>query len=347
MDIGQLVCTSREMNASDLHLVFGLPPMLRIDGSLTPLEGVEPLTDKDCKSLASQLLGSEVELRSGEQDFAVTVSGNRLRVNLFYAQGHLSAAVRLLHSKIPELTTLGLPPAVMDFPNYHRGIVLVTGETGSGKSTTLAALLNEINHSRACHIITLEDPVEYQYTPARCLINQREIGKDTDGFSQGLRAALREDPDILLVGEMRDMDTIETALTAAETGHLVFATLHTNSAADSIDRIVSVFPEGRQQQIRMQLSMTLIAVLTQQLIPKIGGGRALACELMMVNMAIRNLIRDGKTPQIASTIATSAKDGSISMDQWLVRLVQSRKVTPENACAVAFDTAQVKKNLML
>ena len=189
--------------------------------------------------------------------------------------------------------------------------------------------------------------MEYQYVPDRCLINQREIGRDTGSFSQGLRAALREDPDILLVGEMRDMDTIETALTAAETGHLVFATLHTNSASDSIDRIVSVFPEGRQQQIRMQLSMTLIAVLTQQLLPKIGGGRALACELMMVNMAIRNLIRDGKTPQIASTIATSARDGSISMDQWLVRLVQSRKVAPEEACAVAFDPAQIKKNLML
>lgn len=347
MDINSLVIAARSANASDLHLVYGLPPMLRIDGSLSPLSDAAVLADKDCVSLASQLLGHELLLERGEQDFAVTIEGSRLRVNLFYSQGHVSAAVRLLHSDIPELSALGLPPAVMSFSGCHRGIVLVTGETGSGKSTTLAAILNEINRSRKAHIITLEDPIEYQYAPLSCLINQREIGRDTESYSAGLRAALREDPDILLIGEMRDMDTIETALTAAETGHLVFATLHTNSAADAIDRIVSVFPEGRQQQIRMQLSMTLISVLAQQLLPKLGGGRALACEVMMVNMAIKNLIRDGKTPQIASTIATSMKDGSISMDQSLLKLVQSRKITPEIACSMAFDPVLVKKNLML
>lgn len=347
MNIAQLIVTARNMDASDLHLVCGLPPMLRIDGALAPLDGFPPLSDAAVRSLAAQLLvGGELPERF-EKDFAVTVEGSRLRVNLFYAQGHMSAAVRLLHSNIPELESLGVPPAVMGFPALHRGIILVTGETGSGKSTTLAAILNKINHNRQAHIITLEDPIEYQYEPDRCLINQREIGRDTESYAQGLRAALREDPDIILIGEMRDMDTIDTALTAAETGHLVFATLHTNSAADSIDRIVSVFPEGRQQQIRMQLSMTLIAVLAQQLLPKVGGGRVLAAELMMVNMAVRNLIRDGKTPQIASTISTSVKDGSISMDQSLLKLVQARKITPETAADMAFDQALLKKNLML
>ena len=343
----QLIRAAKEHNASDLHLVYGLPPMLRIDGSLTALEGAAPLTDAQCYACASALYGGGELPETGELDFALTLADTRLRVNVFHSQGHFSSAVRLLHSRIPELSTLGLPPAVDSFPGLHRGIVLVTGETGSGKSTTLAALLQKINTSRPAHIITLEDPIEYQYVPDRCVINQREIGRDTGSYAQGLRAALREDPDILLIGEMRDMDTIETALTAAETGHLVFATLHTNSAADSIDRIVSVFPEGRQQQIRMQLSMTLQAVVAQQLLPKIGGGRALAVELMMVTSAIKNLIRDGKTPQISSTIATSMKDGSVSMDQSLMRLVQGRKVTPEIAVSMAFDQPYLKKALMM
>lgn len=206
--------------------------------------------------------------------------------------------------------------------------------------------MNEINHTRPCHILTLEDPIEYQYTPDKSLINQREIGEDTVSYAQGLREALREDPDILLIGEMRDMDTIETALTAAETGHLVFSTLHTSSAADSIDRIVSVFPAERQQQVRMQLSMTLKAVLSQQLLPRIGGGRALACEVMIVNPAIRNLIREGKTPQISSTVATSARDGSLAMDACLLRLYRDRAITKETALLAAQDPEYLKKSLL-
>ncbi len=340
-----LIREARAMKASDLHLKAGRPPLVRVDGALTALPGYSPLSREECDRLCGELLDDKLP-DTGEEDFALTVEGTRLRVNLFRAQGGICAAIRLLSDEIPELGSLGLPQSAMELKNLARGIVLVTGQTGSGKSTTLAAILNEINHTRPCHILTLEDPIEYQYTPDRSLINQREIGEDTASYAQGLREALREDPDIILIGEMRDLDTIETALTAAETGHLVFATLHTNSAADSIDRIVSVFPSGRQQQARMQLSTTLKAVISQQLLPKIGGGRALACEIMMVNPAIRNLIREGKTPQISSTIATSAKDGCLAMDACLQRLFRERKITREIAVQAAQDPEYLKKSLV-
>lgn len=339
----RLIQEARAKKASDLHLKAGQPPLVRVDGALTPLRP-EVLSREDCDRLCSQLLEGDVP-SGGEVDLAKTVAGCRLRVNLFRAQSGLCAAIRLLSDQIPQLESLGLPPAALELKNLARGIVLVTGQTGSGKSTTLAALLNAINHERPCHILTLEDPIEYQYSPDRALINQREIGADTASYAQGLREALREDPDIILIGEMRDLDTIETALTAAETGHLVFATLHTNSAADSVDRIVSVFPAGRQQQARMQLSTTLKAVLSQQLLPCIGGGRALACELMMVNPAIQNLIREGKTPQISSSIATSAKDGSLAMDACLLWLYRERKISREVAAQAAQDPEYLKRSL--
>jgi twitching motility protein PilT len=234
----------------------------------------------------------------------------------------------------------------MALPELHKGIVLVTGETGSGKSTTLAAMLDRINHTRKDHIVTLEDPVEYVYKPDLCAINQREVGRDTQSFASGLRASLREDPNVILIGEMRDRDTIETAITAAETGHLVFSTLHTGSAADSIDRIVQVFPEGLQNQIRLQLSLCLQAVLTQQLVPKKSGGRALACELMVVNDAIRNLIRGGNTPQIVNAVATSAASGGQTMDQALARLVKTGEVNRAVALRYAKDPDYVKKYSM-
>ncbi len=340
-----LIREARAMKASDLHLKAGRPPIVRVDGALIAMAGHDPLSREECDRLCSELLGGVLP-HSGEVDLARTVEGTRLRVNLFRSQSGTCAAIRLLSDEIPALDSLGLPSGAMGLKNLVRGIVLVTGQTGSGKSTTLAAILNEINHTRPCHILTLEDPIEYQYTPDLSLINQREIGEDTVSYAQGLREALREDPDILLIGEMRDLDTIETALTAAETGHLVFATLHTNSAADSIDRIVSVFPSGRQQQARMQLSTTLKAVLSQQLLPRIGGGRALACEIMIVNPAIRNLIREGKTPQIGSTIATSAKDGSLAMDACLLRLYRDRIITREVAIQAAQDPEYLKKSLI-
>lgn len=345
MTVEELVKKAHEDGASDIHVICGLPPKYRVSGKLENMSA-EEMTFEDCIDAARWLAGNAYEEFDsvGELDLAGTYAGSRCRVHIFKQQGIPSIALRILSETIPELDSLGLPPAVMDLTKLHKGIVLVTGETGSGKSTTLAALLNFINHTRYDHIVTLEDPVEYLYTPDKCAINQREVGKDTKSFASGLRASLREDPNVILIGEMRDTETIETAITAAETGHLVFGTLHTGSAADSIDRIVQVFPEGAQQQIRMQLSMTLVAVLTQQLVPKKGGGRALAAEMMVVTDAIRNLIRTGNTPQIANAVATSAAIGGQTMDQALVKLVRSNLITKEDAVHYAKDEAYIRKN---
>ena len=345
ISVDELVARAKRDGASDIHLICGLPPKYRLDGELRDMEPT-PLTAQDCEDVARFLAGSayrEME-QIGELDLAGTWGGNRCRVHLFRQQGQPSIALRLLRETIPELETLGLPPAALDLTTLHKGIVLVTGETGSGKSTTLASMLDRINHTRRAHIVTLEDPVEYLYKPDLCAINQREIGRDTRSFSDGLRASLREDPNVILIGEMRDRDTIETAITAAETGHLVFGTLHTGSASDAVDRIVQVFPEGMQTQIRLQLSMVLQAVLTQQLVQKKGGGRVLACELMLVTDAIRNLIRAGNTPQIANAIATSAAIGGMTMDQALVRLYRAGLITRDTALHYAHEQDYVKKN---
>ena len=342
-----LVLKARADGASDIHLICGLPPKYRVSGALQDMTGGS-LSCSECTAIAKDLAkgGWEEYEKTGELDASETIAGVRCRIHIFRQQGMPSVALRLLSEQIPRLDRLGLPPAALTLTDLHKGIVLVTGETGSGKSTTLAALLDHINHTRRDHIVTLEDPVEYLYTPDLCAINQREVGKDTVSFASGLRASLREDPNVILIGEMRDRETIETAITAAETGHLVFGTLHTGSASDSVDRIVQVFPEGMQTQIRLQLSMTLMAVLTQQLIPKKGGGRALACEMMVVTDAIRNLIRAGNTPQIANAIATSASIGGQTMDQALVRLVRSGTITRDMALHYAKEPDYVKKNAM-
>lgn len=334
------IAKAQQERVSDVHIVAGLPVRGRVDGRLMDLTET-PMSWEDCENVGRELAGSrfsEIE-RMGEVDLAKSFPcGVRTRINLFRQQGSLSAAIRLLAERIPELEELQLPPAVSNFENYRTGIVLVTGETGSGKSTTLASVLDRINHTRQAHIITLEDPIEYVYTPDKCVINQRQIGADTRSYADGLRSILREDPDVILIGEMRDLNTIETALTAAETGHLVFATLHTNSAADAIDRIVNVFPEGQQKQIRLQLSTTLRAVLSQQLLPrKSGKGRVAACEVMIVNSAIRNLIREGKTPQMESFMAMNAQNGSILMDAALQRLVRDGSVSQQTALSYARD----------
>lgn len=346
MKIEVLVSRAAGVGASDLHLICGLPPQYRIAGTLKPDPQLPPLTAQDCEDLAQELAGmrfGKLE-NQGELDGSATIAGSRIRMNIFRQQDHFSMAIRLLADKIPELSSLGLPPAVMDLTTLNRGIVLVTGETGSGKSTTLAAMIDHINHERPEHVLTLEDPIEYQYKPDRCIFNQREIGRDTEDFAAGLRAALREDPDIILVGELRDRETIETALTAAETGHLVFGTLHTASAADTIDRIVGVFPPEDQQQIRMQLSMTLRAVLSQQLLPDIAQSRRMAaCELMVVTPAIRNLIREGKTPQISSTIATSAADGNVTMDASILRLYRAGRISARTAEDAARDRDYMRR----
>ena len=346
-EIEELIALAAEKRASDVHLIAGLPPKCRIDGRIETLtQGV--LTREDCEEYGRQLAGDAADPIEaiGQLDFSASFAGRRLRVNLFRQQGALSAAIRLLGRTIPNLSELGLPEAVNQFSSWNKGIILVTGETGSGKSTTLAAILNEINQNRPLHMITLEDPIEYVYEPAQAIINQREVGVDVESYDKGLYAALREDPDVILIGEMRDLATIETALMAAETGHLVFSTIHTNSAIDSIDRIVGVFPEDKQPQIRMQLSMTLRAVLAQQLVPRADGqGRAAACELMMITPAIRNLIRDGKTPQMQSYLLSSAKEGSITMDNFLIRMAKEGVITPQTAVDASRNPQEVRRDL--
>ena len=346
--IDEYVAYAKSVGASDIHFICGVRPKMRLDGQVVDIEGEPKLTVDDCMDIARALAGGEFDrlMEVGELDSAENFAGNRCRIHIFKQQGVPSVALRILSSVIPVLDKLGLPPAALKLVNLHKGIVLVTGETGSGKSTSLAAMIDCINHTRRCHIVTLEDPVEYVYTPDLCAINQREVGKDTASFSEGLRASLREDPDVILIGEMRDKDTIETAITAAETGHLVFGTLHTGSAADSVDRMVQVFPEGAQQQIRLQLSMCMQAVLTQQLIPKKGGGRALACELMIVTDAIRNLIRTGNTPQIVNSVATSVNIGGQTMDQALVALCRAGKISRDMALSYAKDAGYVGKNAL-
>ena len=345
LTIEEMVAKAKADGASDIHLICGLPPKYRVSGSLENLID-DVMTPDDCIAAARFLCGDRYDEfdEIGELDAAETYADNRCRIHVFKQQGFPSVALRLLREEIPQLENLGLPPGVAALTEKHKGIVLVTGETGSGKSTTLAALIDSINHKFKYHIVTLEDPVEYVYKPDLCAINQREVGKDTRSFSDGLRASLREDPNVILIGEMRDRDTIETAITAAETGHLVFGTLHTGSASDAVDRIVQVFPADAQTQIRLQLSMTLEAVLTQQLVPKKNGGRVLACEFMIVTDAIRNLIRAGNTPQIANAVATSASIGGMTMDQALVKLVRTGVITKDVALHYSHSRDYVNKN---
>lgn len=347
MQLADLIRIAHERRASDIHIVCGIPVRLRVDGRLENLDD-HILTAAECEAAARDLLPPGGELPAiGECDLAVTApDGTRCRVNLFRQQGHISVALRLLSDTIPDFAELGLPDITRSFTTYKRGIVLVTGETGSGKSTTLACLLNHINKTTSQHIITLEQPIEYIYHSDRCVVNQREVGRDTQSFTDGLNAILREDPDVILVGEMRQLTTIETALVAAETGHLVFATLHTSSAADSVDRIVNVFPPSQQAQIRLQLSMTIRAVISQQLLPRSAGpGRVLASEIMVANGAIRNLIREGKTPQITNAIATSGDIGNHLMDNDLLRLFRMGDISAETAMAACHDPEAMRRIL--
>ncbi len=346
LPLNDLIAQAKERRTSDVHICPGLPVRFRVDGDLQDFDS--PLTPEDTEAYAREMLPGVDMSGAGEWDLAITFPGPiRCRVNIFRQRLGLSAAIRLLSERIPELDDLGLPPAVQRIPDMNRGLVLVTGETGSGKSTTLAAILNRINHTKPCHIVTMEDPIEYIYAPDKCVISQREVGLHTESYGNGLRAVLREDPDVILIGEMRDLDTIETALTAAETGHLVFATLHVGSAAETVDRIVTVFPASRQQQIRLQLSTTLMAVLSQQLLPRKTTGRVCACELMMVNPAIRNLIREGKTPQIASTLSTSASEGSLTMDNCILDLYRKQIISAETARLAARDPEVVRRGTLL
>lgn len=332
---------------SDLHLQVGLPPMLRIDGSLVPVSGAEPLTDESVETLIFAILDEDqkqILLKDKEFDFSFAFGDlGRFRVNAFHERGNLAAAMRLIPNEILTIEQLGLPQIVNKFADYPRGLVLVTGPTGSGKSTTLAAMLHKINQERAEHIITIEDPIEYTHRSKKSVIVQREVHYDTYSFSAALRSALREDPDVVLIGEMRDLETIASAITIAETGHLVLATLHTNSAAQSIDRMIDVFPPHQQPQIRSQLSNILMAICSQRLVPAIGGGRMAAAEILVATPAVRNIIREGKTHQLEAVIQTGAEFGMQSMDKTLVSMIHNGTITYDEARNVAVDLEELDR----
>lgn len=333
--------------ASDLHLQVGLPPMIRVDGSLVPVPGADVLSDEAVETLIFAILDEDqkqILLKDKEFDFSFAFGDmGRFRVNAFHERGNMAAALRLIPNEILTIEQLGLPPIVNKFADYPRGLVLVTGPTGSGKSTTLAAMIHKINMERPEHIITIEDPIEYTHRSKRSVIVQREVHYDTYSFSAALRSALREDPDVVLIGEMRDLETIASAITIAETGHLVFATLHTNSAAQSIDRMIDVFPPHQQPQIRAQLSNILMAVCSQRLIPAIGGGRTAAAEILVATPAVRNIIREGKTHQLEAVIQTGAEFGMQSMDKTLVSLVHNGTISYDEARSVAVDIEELDR----
>lgn len=338
-------CVKRK--ASDLHVQYGLPPILRVDGELTPINGMPALNEAMLKDIIFATLDEDqqkIYLKDKEFDYSFAFGDiARFRVNAFHERGKMAAAFRLIPNQIKSIDDLGMPAILESFAEYPRGLVLVTGPTGSGKSTTLAALIDKINREKSRHIITIEDPIEFTHKSQRSVIVQREVHYDTFSFSAALRSVLREDPDVVLIGEMRDLETIQAAITTAETGHLVFATLHTNSAAQSIDRMIDVFPAHQQPQVRAQLANILMAICAQRLVPAIGGGRVVAAEIMIANAAIRSLIRDGKTYQIDTSIQTGAEQGMQTMDRTLAKLVQTGVITYDSAREYAVDMNELNR----
>lgn len=334
MDIKELLQLTVQKNASDLHLVVGIPVTLRIDGVLFPIKD-KILTEEEIKELVFDLLTDEQKellLVNKELDFSYELEGKaRFRINAYYERGRLAAALRCLPIKIRSIEELNLPKIFHEFTKLNQGFILVTGPTGHGKSTTLAAMIEEINQNRRCHIVTIEDPIEYVYSHQRAIVSQRELHADTHSWDVALRSCLREDPNVVLIGEMRDYETVASTLTIAETGHLVFATLHTNSAAQTVDRIVDVFPPHQQEQVKMQLSNTLEAIISQRLLPCLSGGLIPACELLVATPAVRTTIREGKTHLIDNIIQTSASVGMMNLETDLSRLVKTGKISMETA----------------
>lgn len=332
---------------SDLHIQVGLPPMLRVDGALIPVPATDVLSEEGVEALVFAILDDDqkqILLKDKEFDFSFAFGDlGRFRVNAFHERGNLAAALRLIPNEMMTIEQLGLPQIVNKFADYPRGLVLVTGPTGSGKSTTLAALVHKINAERSSHIVTIEDPIEFTHKSQKSVIVQREVHYDTYSFSAALRSSLRQDPDVVLIGEMRDLETIAAAITIAETGHLVFATLHTNSAAQSIDRMIDVFPPHQQPQIRAQLANILMAICSQRLIPSIGGGRIAAAELLIATPAVRNIIREGKSHQLEAVIQTGAEFGMQSMDKTLVTLIHNGSITYDEARNYAIDLDELDR----
>jgi twitching motility protein PilT len=341
LELNKLMSLVLERNASDLHLVAGEPPIIRVDGALIRLEDYHVLNYEGIASILDVILNKEQKELFEKQmdiDLAYSFKDNaRFRVNAYRQKGLLAAAFRLIPNHIKTVEELGLPPALLKLTQAKQGLVLVVGPTGHGKSTTLAALIDYINHTRAEHIITIEDPVEFVFTPDKSVINQRELYVDASSFSQALKASLREDINVVLVGEMRDLESISTVITIAETGHLVFATLHTNDAAQTVDRIIDVFPAYQQPQIRAQLSSVLTGIVSIRLLPKIGGGRAPATEILLSNNAVKNVVREGKTYELDNIVQTNVEEGMVSLDRSLADLVRQRLVTMEDARSYAKD----------
>ncbi|HEB13699.1 MAG TPA: PilT/PilU family type 4a pilus ATPase [candidate division CPR3 bacterium] len=340
-----LELTIRE-KASDLHLSVGHPPVFRIAGRLVPLVKEKKLEAEDVKKLAFSIM-SEEQIQRLESEREIDFSYNmedkgRFRVNIFFQRGTISCALRLIPNKIKTIEDLNLPRVLHQFTQAHQGFVIITGPSSHGKSTTLAALIDEINHTRADHIITIEDPIEYIFEDDKAIIDQREVNQDTKSFKSALRATFRQDPDVIMVGEMRDAETMATAITAAETGHLVFATLHTNSAAQTIHRIVDSFVPGQQGQVRAQLSGSLLGVVSQRLVPRIKGGLIPACEVMLASPAIGNLIRENKTHELPLVIETSGEQGMVSLNRALANLVKTKEITLENALAYSLNAAELR-----
>ena len=338
-----------EEKASDLHISVGHHPTLRVTGQLIPLIKEKKIEPADAEELANSLMNDLQRKRFSEEkeiDFSYEYEGKaRFRINVCFQQGNVSLALRLIPTKISTVEELNLPPILHEFIGRSQGLVLVVGASSQGKTTTLAALIDEINHIRPVHIITIEDPIEYVYQDDRAIIDQREVFQDTLSFPKALRATFRQNPDVIMVGEMRDLETISTTITAAETGHLVFATLHTNSASQTVHRIVDVFPAEQQNQIRYQLSSSLLAIISQRLIPRIRGGFIPACEIMICNTAIANLIRENKVHEIPAVIETSSREGMISLDRYLTDLVRKKEISLKNAIDYSLNPSEVKNLL--
>jgi twitching motility protein PilT len=348
MNVSDLLRQVVEVNASDLHITAGVPPMLRVNGVLSPV-GEQRLTPVDTRRFASEVMSpaqQEAFEERGDLDFSYSLANlGRFRVNCYHQRGSVAISFRTVYYELPSMEYLGIPTVIKDLCRRQRGLIVVTGPTGSGKSTTLSTMIHAINEERRCHILTLEDPIEYLHKHNRSIINQREVGQDTPSFAAGLRAALREDPDVILVGEMRDLETISIALTAAETGHLVLSTLHTPGASRTVDRIVDVFPSFQQQQVRVQLAAITEAIIYQQLLPKAdNSGRVPAFEILLGTPAVRNLIREGKNHQLDNAMQTGVRHGMQTMDGSLLALYRDGVITKESLLTNAMDVAAVARH---
>jgi twitching motility protein PilT len=349
--IEDILKEAKEAGASDVHITVGVPPKMRLNGKLVAMESYGKMLPPDTIEIASEVM-TEVQLakleENGQHDMSFSIRGvGRYRLNVFKQRGSIAMAFRVVATEIPGADSLGIPDTVMELANKKRGLVLVTGPTGSGKSTTLASIIDMINNTRDAHVITLEDPIEFTYQHRMSIVNQREIGTDSNNYASALRAALREDPDVILVGEMRDLETISTAITAAETGHLVLSTVHTIGASNTVDRLIDVFPSHQQQQIRIQLAGVLEAIISQQLLPAGDGiSRLAAFEVLHVNSAVRNLIREGKSHQLITYMQTYRKQGMITMDDAIMELYRAQKITREVALQFAQDPDTMQNKML-